>query len=38
MNFTQWFDLIGFAIAAILIGWALDSIMEGEEPRTMPDR
>jgi len=37
LSSVQWFELIGFAAAALLVGWALDSLMESDEPRLRSD-
>ncbi|HXX25470.1 MAG TPA: hypothetical protein VEJ40_02310 [Pseudolabrys sp.] len=31
LNLLQWFEIVGFAVALFLVGWALDSLMEDDE-------
>jgi len=31
LSSLQWFEIVGFAIALFVVGWALDLLMEGDE-------
>ena len=31
LNTLQWFEIVGFTVALFVVGWALDSLMEGDE-------